>query len=495
MSQAVQAKPKPREGILSNPDFVKLWVGESISLIGSQVTQFALPLVAVLTLRSTVFQVGVLNALRFVPVIVISVFAGVWLDRRRRRPVLIASALSSAVIIGLVPLASALGVLSFGLLCAVATLAGALTVVSDVGALSYVPFLVERRHLAESNSKLQASFAVAGISGPGLAGLLIGLITAPITLSVDAVSYLFAALGLILIAKPEPEPDAAADRPSIRRSIAEGFHAVYGTRLLRVLLAQSATLNVGFGAVSTVFTVYAIRTLHLSPAKLGITVAGLAVGALFGALLANRIRHALGLGRCMAVSIVGVSASPVALLLPRSAGLVATAVLFAGWLGHGAGISVWNVNTITLRQALTPMRLLARMNATYRMLLFGALPAGALAGGLLGNSLGLRSALVASAIVLPPPILWIFFSPVFRLVDMPLGPLSAASPDDADAATPAAGAAGSPGEAGGSPGEAAGPRSETGAPQAEEAGPQGEEAGSGPARTTAVLQRMDKADD
>jgi MFS family permease len=419
-----------RDSILANPDFVKLWVGETISLIGSQVTQFALPLVAVLTLRSTVFQVGVLNALRFVPVIVISVFAGVWLDRRRRRPVLIACALSSAVMIGLVPLSSALGLLSFGLLCVVAILSGTLTVVSDVGTLSYVPFLVERRHLAESNSKLQASFAVAGISGPGLAGLLIGLLTAPITLSVDAVSYLFAALGLVLIRKPEPEPKAPAEQPSIRRSIAEGFHAVYGTRLLRVLLAQSATLNVGFGAVSTVFTVYAIRVLHLSPAKLGIAIAGLAVGALFGALLANRVRKALGLGRSMAVSILGVSASPLVLLIPRSAGVIATAVLFAAWLGHGAGISIWNVNTITLRQALTPMRVLARMNATYRMLLFGALPVGALAGGLLGNAVGLRSALIVSVIVLTSPILWIFFSPVFRLTDMPVGPLSDTSSEE-----------------------------------------------------------------
>jgi MFS family permease len=428
MAKAVPSGADPperrRDGVLANTDFVKLWVGETISLIGSQVTQFTLPLVAVLTLKATVFQVGVLNALRFVPVIVVSIFAGVWLDRRRRRPVLIAAALSSAVIIGLVPLSSALGLLSIGLLYIVAVLSGTLTVVSDVGSLSYVPFLVERRHLAESNSKLQASFAVAGISGPGLAGLLIGLITAPITLSVDAVSYLFAALGLAAIKKPEPEPDPPSEQPSIRRSIAEGFHAVYGTRLLRILLGQSAILNVGFGATSTVFTVYAIRFLHLSPAQLGIAVAGLAVGALFGALAANRISQALGLGRSMTVAIIGVSASPVVLLIPRSAGVLATAILFAAWLGHGWGISIWNVNTVTLRQALTPMRVLARMNATYRMLLFGALPAGALAGGLLGHAFGLRSALIVSVIVLTSPILWIFFSPVFRLSQMPAGPLS-----------------------------------------------------------------------
>lgn len=411
-------------GIFANRDFAKLWAGETVSLVGTQVTQFAMPLAAVLTLRATAFDVGILNALRYVPVIAVALFAGVWLDRRRRRPVLVACSLSNAVLIGLVPLASVTGLLSIDLLYLVTLLAGTLSVIFDVGALSYVPFLVERRHLLESNGKLQASFAVSGIAGPGLAGLLVGLITAPITLSVDAVSYLFSAAGLITIRKQEPEPEVPRERVSIRQQIAEGFQAVYGTRLLRALLAQSAALNVGFGAVSTVFTVYAVRTLHLSPFQLGLVIVGLAVGALAGALAATRIRSALGLGRTLAAAIVGVSASPLLLLIPRGAGPVAVLVLFAGWLGHGCGISIWNVNTITLRQALTPMRVQARMNATYRMLLFGALPVGALVGGLLGSAVGLRSATVISVIVLTTPLLWLLFSPVFRLTQMPPGPLS-----------------------------------------------------------------------
>jgi MFS-type transporter involved in bile tolerance (Atg22 family) len=303
----------------------------------------------------------------------------------------------------------------------VALLAGTLSVCFDVGALSYVPHLAGRHRLSDANSKLQVSTAFAGIAGPGLAGLLIGLVTAPITLTVDAVSYLFSAAGLIAIRKPEPAPDAR-QRASVRRSMAEGFHAVYGTRLLRVLLAQSATLNVGFGAVSTIFTVYAVRTLGLTPTKLGITMAALQAGALLGALGAARVKRILGLGRTLAVAILGVSASPILLLLPHSASPAAIAVFVAGWLGHGCGIAIWNVNTITLRQAVTPTRLLARMNATYRMLLFGALPAGAMAGGLLGSASGLHSALAIAVLVLVTPIAWIFFSPVFRLTEMPSVP-------------------------------------------------------------------------
>jgi len=417
-------------GVLANRDFLKLWAGETVSLIGTQVTQFTMPLVALLTLNATVLEVGVLNALRFVPVLAVSLFAGVWLDRRRRRPVLVGCALGNALLIGLVPVTSVLGGLSIGLLYAVVALAGTLSVIFDVGALSYVPFLVERRHLAESNSKLQASFAFAGIAGPGLAGLLIGLITAPVTLSVDAVSYLFSAAGLITIRKPELVPGPDAKKLSVRRQIAEGFAAVYGTPLLRTLLTQSAVLNVGFGAVSTVFTVYAVRHLGLSPFELGLTVAGLAAGALFGALLATRIRQRLGLGRTLAMAITAVSVSPLLLLVPRGAGALAVLILFAGWLGHGWGISIWNVNTITLRQALTPMNVLARMNATYRMLLFGALPVGALAGGALGRAVGLPTAMTIAVLVLLSPVIWMAFSPVFRLTEMPAGPLSENAPPE-----------------------------------------------------------------
>jgi hypothetical protein len=409
-------------GMLINRDFARLWAGETVSQIGSQVTLFALPLVAILTLRATVLQVGVLNALRFVPVIVVALVAGVVLDRRRRRPVLIACSLVNAVLIGLVPLAAVTGRLSMGLLYVLALLVGTLTVCFDVGALSYVPFLVGREHLTDANSKIQASTAFAGIAGPGLAGLLIGLVTAPITLTADAVSYLFSAAGLLSIRRPEPGPDPGQERLPLRRSVAEGFSAVYGTRLLRALLTQSAVLNVGFGATSTIFTVYAVRTLGLTALKLGIVMAALQAGALLGSLGAARVKRSLGLGRTLAVSILGVSLSPILLLVPRGAGVTAIVVLAASWLGHGGGIAVWNVNTITLRQAVTPTRLLARMNATYRMLLFGALPAGALAGGLLGSAVGLRAALIAAVIVLTAPVLWIFFSPVFRLTEIPSAP-------------------------------------------------------------------------
>ncbi len=219
-------------------------------------------------------------------------------------------------------------------------------------------------------------------------------------------------------------------RVSIRQSLAEGFRAVYGTKLLRILLGQSATLNLGFGMVSTIFALYGIRVLGFSPDKLGVAIGSLAAGALCGSLLAARIVRLLGLPRTLSFAIVAVCASPLLLLIPRDAGPGSLVLAMAAWLGHGFGISVWNVNTITLRQVLTPMRLLARMNATYRMVLFGALPVGAFLAGLLGSTLGLWHAILISVLALTTPMLWLAFSPVFRLKEIPAGPDSGDSETD-----------------------------------------------------------------
>ena len=274
--QVTQAPSRPAgaaaeraTGAFSDPNFVKLWAGQSVSLIGTQVTQFTMPLIAILSLNATVAEVGVLNALRFVPVLLLSLFAGVWLDRRRRRPVLIACALGNAVLIGMVPLASVTGLLSIGLLYVVVTMTGLLSMTFDVGAMTYVPNLVEHEHLTDANSKIQASTAFAGVAGPGLAGVLVGLVTAPITLTADSVSYLFSAAGLIAIRKPEPAPEVPEVRVSVRQSIAEGMRAVWGSKLLSALLTQGAALNLFFGAYITVFVVYAVRVVHLSPLRAG----------------------------------------------------------------------------------------------------------------------------------------------------------------------------------------------------------------------------------
>lgn len=213
--------PGPEGGtsVLANRDFIKLRAGETISLLGQQIRELALPLVAILTRHATALQVGVLNAARYAPVVVSSLLAGVWLDRRRRRPILIASDLACAVLVALIPLASVLGVLSIWLLCLIALLVGIPQVFFDIGSLSCLPSLVQRRHLTDANSKMQISFSVAGIAGPSIAGVLVGLLTAPIVLIVNALSCLVSMAMLLAIRQPGPSPRAdTAPRSVARRS-------------------------------------------------------------------------------------------------------------------------------------------------------------------------------------------------------------------------------------------------------------------------------------
>ncbi len=409
-------------GALRNPEFRKFWIGETVSLVGTEVTRFALPLVAVLSLSASAFEVGVVNAMRYVPIVVVSLFAGVWLDRRRRWPVLIASNLGRAAFIGLVPLAAVAGFLSIWLLCAVALAIGTLTVIFDVGSLSFVPTVVERPQLADANGRLQISFSVAMIAGPGFGGFLVGLLTAPVTLTVDAASYLFSVLMLSLIRVKEPEPKQSAETSTVGSRIAEGLRAVYGSTVLRNLLTQSATFNLAQNAMLTVFVVYAVRTVGLSAAQLGLVLGVGAFGSLAGALLANRITRTVGLGRTLRLATVTAGLAPLLFLTARGHGVPAVAILTIAYGIAGFMLVIYNVNTVTLRQVVTPNRLLGRMNASYRMVLFGTIPLGALLGGTLGQYLGLRSAMVITLLLLTTPIAWTFFSPVFRLRSMPTGP-------------------------------------------------------------------------
>jgi MFS family permease len=414
-------RPVAGGSVWTNSDFVKLWAGETVSLTGSQITQFALPLVAILTLHAGVLQVGLLSACRTAPTVLVSLFAGVWLDRRRRRPILIFCSLTNAALIALVPISYAAGLLSIALLYVVTLASGVLSVVFDIGVLTYVPTLVDRRHLADSNSKIQASISLSLVAGPGLAGAMVGALTAPITLIADSVSYLCSATGLISIAKPEQPPEIPAVRPSVRSSIAEGIRAVYGSPILRSLLNLSATFNFVQAGFITIFVVYGVRVLHLSPFRLGLVLGAIAVGGIVGAMLSNRISPIFGIGPTMFGCLSTATVCPMVLLLPRDGSFGSMAIMICTELIYGFGVLSFNVITVTVRQTVTPNRLLGRMNASYRMVLFGMAPLGAALAGFLGQHFGLRTALVIAVLAFPSTILWMIPSPVVRMREMPAG--------------------------------------------------------------------------
>ncbi|MBB5803453.1 MFS family permease [Saccharothrix ecbatanensis] len=427
MPDAPTAAPS---GLLRDRDFVKFWSGETVSLVGAQVSELSLMLVAVVTLQASAFEIGLFNVARFTPYAALSLFVGVWFDRHRRKPVLVASNLCRAALIAVVPLAAVGGILTMELIYVVALLLGLLTVMFDVGSLSYVPGLVERRHLAEANSKIQISYSIAGIGGPGLAGLLIGVLTAPIALVITTFSYLVSAVTLVSIRKPEPPPAVPAEKTPVLTSIGEGLRAVFGNRILRNLATQSATFNLFENVVVTLFAIYAVRELGLNSAQLGLVIGAGAIGALIGAVLTPRVTRRLRLGRTLAVTTLVACTSPFLLLIATGTQPWSLAVLAVGLGLHGATLAMFNVNALTLRQSVTPSGLLGRMNASYRLLLFGTIPLGALLGGVLASAFGLRLGLTIGVVGLALPTIWLLFSPVFALPAIPDSPPEDENPID-----------------------------------------------------------------
>jgi MFS-type transporter involved in bile tolerance (Atg22 family) len=228
----------------------------------------------------------------------------------------------------------------------------------------------------------------------------------------------------------EPEPEVPEQRPTLRASIAEGLRAVYGSPVLRNLLTQSATFNLAQNAMLTVFVVYAVRSLGLSAQQLGLVLGVGSVGALAGALLGTRVTRAVGYGRTLRLATIVANLAPLLFLVARGTDPLSVAVLTVAYGTAGFWLVIYNVNTVSLRQAVTPNRVLARMNASYRMVLFGTIPLGALLGGTLAQYLGLRPAMVITLLLLTTPIAWTFFSPVFRLPALPT------KPDESIAAVP-----------------------------------------------------------
>jgi MFS family permease len=404
------------QGLWRHPEFVKLWAGQTISRFGSEISQLAIPLTAALVLNASAVQMGLLGAFEFAPFLLLSLFAGVWVDRWPRRPILIVADIGRAVLLGSIPVAAFLGVLRIEQLYLVGILTGAMTVFFDVADQSYLPVLVSREHLVEGNSKLEMSRSVAQITGPGVAGALVQLVTAPLAVAVDAASFVASVICLLFIKTPEPPPVAHDDGPtSILGELREGLAVVLGNPLLRSIAGCTGTSNLFSNALFAVYVLYVTRQLGLGPALLGLILAAAGPGALLGALVAGKVAARFGLGATLiGASLLGELAN---LLVPLATGptvvLVGTLML-AQFIG-GFSNPVYNINQVSLRQAITPDRVQGRMNASMRFLVWGTIPIGALLGGALGEAIGLWPTLVAMSSCSLLASLWIVFSPVRAL--------------------------------------------------------------------------------
>jgi MFS family permease len=399
-----------------NRDFLRLWSAQSISQLGTQITGLALPLAALLVLHASAAEVAVLAALEWTPWLLFSLPAGAWVDRMRRRPVLIVADVGRAAALFSVPAAYAADVLTLGHLYAVAFATGLLTVFFDVAYQSYLPSLVERSRLAEGNSKLEISRSGAGLAGPGLGGLLVDLVTAPVAILADGISFLLSAvlLGRIRSEERFRKPENGT---RLLGEIVEGVRYVAAHEYLRPNMAVVALFNFFGNVLWTMFLVYAVRRLEWTPATIGLVLTLGNLGFLAGAFVAPRVSARLGVGPTL-IAASAVCCWPLVLIPLAPAEYAIPAVVGAGVVSS-FGVVVFNVVAISLFQAITPDRLLGRMNASRRFVVWGVIPLGQLTSGGLAAWIGLRPTLFVGAVGASLAFLPLLFSPVRALREVP----------------------------------------------------------------------------
>ncbi len=403
-------------------EFLKLWWGQAISELGSQVSALALPTVAILILSATPFQVGLLEACQFLAFPVLGLIAGVYADRLRRRPIMIVCDVLRMVTLASVPVAYVLGALTIEQLYIVALLVGVGTVFFDVAYQSYLPAIISRSDLVEGNSKLQVTGSVAQMVGPALAGFLIQLVGAARAVTVDATSFFVSVLSLWWIRRPEPAPKPASDagRSGFFAEMLEGIRFVLGNQTISRIAGSTATSNLGGNIVFAVYLIFAYRFLHLTPGVIGVVFAAGAVGGLLGALSASWIAARIGVGPTLFVSITAGALSLI--LVPLAQYGFAIPLLIASFFIGSWVNPVYNINQVSLRQAITPDRVQGRMNATVRTIIWGTIPIGAVIGGILGTVYGVLPAIYVGIAVSLLSGVWILAGPIrLRVQPEPVG--------------------------------------------------------------------------
>jgi len=404
--------PPGKRGLWRNHDFTKLWAGQTVSTFGTMLTRIALPLTALLTLDSTPLQQGLLQAVEGGPVLLAGLFAGVWVDRLRRRPVMIVADLARAAVLASIPVAAFVGSLTMLQLYLVAATAAVFTAFFDAAYPAYLPTLVGRENIVEGNARMTASASVAEMGGFGAAGALVQFLSGPIAVLVDAVTFLISAISLGWIKTNEPPPKSKELRQSVIQEAKEGLHLVLNDRTLRALVACVTTIRFAGGAFGALYMLYAVRDLGLSPAVAGIIAGFGGLGSLGGSMLAKPALRRFG---AKPVLIMGFGLGGAFQgLVPLAHGAPLRVIAFlltAQIIGDGLMTIAW-VNDVSLRQQLVPDRFLGRISATANVLGVLAMPAGALTGGIIGQISTPRASLTVSAFCFSLAALWVAAAPI-----------------------------------------------------------------------------------
>jgi len=400
-----------------HPEFLKLWSGQAISAFGSRITAVAMPLAAVIVLHATPVQMGVLAALTVLPHLLFGLPAGVWVDRLPRRTILVVADLGRASVLGAVPALALLGALRIEDLYVVAFAAGLMTLFFDTAATSLVPALVGRENLIRANGAWVLNNTVAGTVGPSVGGWLVQVLTAPVAIAFDAASFLLSA-GCTLLVRVEEAPRRVG-RVRLWPETVEGLRVLLGSPILRPITVAATGGALAGAMYTSLLVLFLVRDLGLTPALVGLAFAVGGGASVVGALAARAGSERLGPGPAfvtgslllgLGVLVVATAAGPPAAVL---------VILVLAMVLAGVGPPLFSVPQTSLRQSLTPDHVLGRVNAAWRFLVFGVQPMGALLGGALGATIGLRATLVVSGLGILAACLWVFRSPVRTLREIP----------------------------------------------------------------------------
>ena len=400
-----------------NRSFRTFFLGQSVSLLGDQVSMIALPLAAVLVLDASPAQMGYLATAALLPNLLFSLHAGAWVDRRgRRRHTMIAADVVGAVLLVSVPVAYWLDVLTFAQLYIVGFLTGLASVFFFVSYATLFVSLVPRERYVEANSLLNGTRAASFVAGVSLGGLLVQILTAPVALVADSASFVYSALALSRI-RPEEPPTEAAERGHL----VAGLRYVFGSPTMRSALGATATINFFNFLFFALFVLYATRYLHVKPGLLGVVLGAGAVGGLIGAVLTGRIVRRVGVGPAF---LIGCVVFPAPLLLVPLAGgdqprWFVLGCLFLAEFGSGFGVMMLDISGGAISAALVPDRLRARVSGSYNVVNYGVRPVGAFLGGVLGSTIGVRETLWIASIGALAGFVWLLPSPIPALKELP----------------------------------------------------------------------------
>ena len=410
-----------KESILRQRGFLALWVGQSVSAVGSQISGLAIPVIAVTFLSATELQMGFLNAASTSAFLVVGLLAGAWVDRWVKRRVMLIADLVRMLAVAIIPLLWLQGELNIGHLIAIGAVLSVASVFFDVAYQSYIPILLPKEYIGIANSRLETTAQISGISGPSIVGWLLTMLKAPLILVIDAFSFLISAISLWFI-KDREVPKPKADRRPLQTEIAEGLKFVWNQKLIRAISFTTSTSNLFSTIVGTMFAIYFFReeNLGFSTASFGLLASIGSIGGLVGASVTPKLIQFLGEGRLVVASAV--SSGCVQLLIPLSwyvSRELALVFLGAQFFLTSFFALTYNITQVTARQRICPEHLLGRMNASIRFMVWGCMPIGALISGVLGTAFGVLPTIWIGAVLALFSASFVFFSPLRNMREMP----------------------------------------------------------------------------